>query len=513
MERRRNDETWVAAVKQEYLALRAIPGKAKEAAALVTRYAKMHGIDRSSLFRKMKLNICKRTPDEAVELSQKRIDAHALDVWNYQRARSRDGAEWSTANAYTRMREQNLIPQEVTLDMVYQSINRQNLRMRAIAVPKMWERETPYSLVQIDYTVSRYFKNGGDGYAICVDPRFTYKNTEEEERVWMAQVIDDASRVMYGEYIFTKGESLEMVHNFLHAAFREKQRTIEATGEILIDRLYQGIPRGAYFDRSGSHQSQATEEVLTNLNVKLILGHDEFDGEGMKTGRSNKKAHGKIERNQGDLKRGFEQLASDRIGFGKRIPIHELQEMYLEWMREKNMRYHPRREGKRWEIFEPHVMSARFPEETAFALLTTSFTRKVRKDRTINVGKNLFAIAPEFIRINATVEIIPEAGSYYLKHEGVRHLLAMQNTVTSDERNERPSDVLQETQLRERMDAELAAISDGNVSIKKAKHTHGDDLAFFFEKARTIEELKNLARIIVSEINKPRHPNVIIANV
>jgi hypothetical protein len=115
--------------------------------------------------------------------------------------------------------------------------------------------------------------------------------------------------------------------------------------------------------------------------------------------------------------------------------------------------------------------------------------------------------------VGKTVEIIADSGSYYLKHEGVRHLLAMQNSVTSDERNERPSDVLQETQLRERMDAELAAISDGNVSIKKAKLTHGDDLAFFFEKARTIEELKNLARIIVSEINKPRHPNVIIAKV
>lgn len=510
MTRSRHDQRWVDDVRQEYLDARS--RSTKEAKEVIDRYAQITGKDRSTIFRRINAGICNRTKNDEVQARQKQIETAAMEVWNLQRERSTDDAEYSTRSAYEVLRAQNKIASDITLDAIYHALQRLNLKNRAIPVAKRFERRHALSLLQVDYSVSRYFGNHGNGNVVVKKASVPYysKEKQDDNRLWFCVAVDDATRVVYAEYVLTRGENVAMVHGFLLNAFAKKQRTIEATGEIITDKLYQGIPREIYWDRGPANRAASTLQGLTEMGIEVTTGNNAFDGAGNDTGRSNKKAHGKVENAVGKVKKIFEQRVAGMHKIGTVVHLDTLNALLHEWLKcEDNVREHPTRAGIRWDLFEPELFHARFPDDDALCNFGQGFKRVVR-NRLINVGRGRYAVAPLWANDGAQVVIVKEHDLFYIMHEGARELLTMQNEEVQSAAVELETDVLSDMALRERLDEELKSLSDGDLSIRDVRATHGDDLKYFFEKARTVEEVKNTARIICGEIRKPA-TNIIYA--
>jgi hypothetical protein len=508
------DPLLLAQIKREYLSAR--ERSSKDGTAVIDKYAAMYGVDRSTIHRKLNTGICKRDRSQATQIGRAEIDAYALDVWNFQQAKSSPDKEYSTMTAYRVLRSDNRVPASVTYDQVYQSITRQRLRARLRVPPTLFEHGHPLSMLQVDYSVSRYFKVHSDGTVIMSGKAGYYQQFKKDDdektrlRVWMMCFLDDHSRVAWGEYRITTGEDASSIQRSLIAALMPKERVIESTGECITLKFYQGLPEYIYWDRGPGNTADSTLAGLEALGVKVMKTGNLKDADGNDTFRSNKRAHGKIENFVKDVKNDFEQFMWGILRKGTVLTLDALNEEFQRWIEQKNLRPHPRLDGIRWDLFEPVLATAKYPPNEALAQFGVTFERIVTNDGLISVGKNRFAIAPGDVSKKERVQLMKEHNTVYLLRNGRRELLAMTDGMQPKQREELPSDLLTGKALRDRLAAELDRLSDGKVSLGDAKLSHKDDINCFYEKPRTLEEVKALARVIVGE-RKKLTANIIIA--
>jgi hypothetical protein len=493
------DPVWLAGIKQEYLAAKS-SGKS-EAAAVIDKYAEIAGVDRSTIFRKLHLNSCSRDRSEAVKLRRSEIDAYALDVWHFQKSKETADTPFSTISAYKCLRHLGRIPASLTFDQVYQSLRRQHVRRRAVKPPTLFEHGSPLSMLQIDYSVSRYFKVHEEGTVIMSGKKGYYKGQQENERLrlWICIAVDDHSRVAFAEYRITSGESAAMVQSFLLAALAEKSRVIEETGEIVPLPLYQGVPKHLYWDRGPGNTAPSTIAGIEALGIKLMGTGNLCDEYGTPTVHSNKRAHGKVENAVRDVKCDFEQFLWGILKKNTIITLTALNEELLRWLADRNNKLHPRHDSPRWEMFRESLADARFPGDDEMSKFANVYERVVR-DGLINVGRNKYALAPDDVSNNTRVLITKEHNSYYILRNGRRELLRM-NDGKAEIRTELPTDMLTGKILRDRLNDELSQMSGGHIELGDVRDQ--PVLDHFFDTPRSIAEIKSIAHTIVSNANQP----------
>jgi len=509
------DERWLEEVRTEYWRMKRDGSSKEELGRFIERKAESIGKSTKTLYARLKLSTRKVSVPSAVAERRKDIDRYARLVFDFAESRSRDDMRVDWKLAFEVLQENETVPKEVSLQQVYSSIKRQNLATLSQAVIKSWEREHGLSLVQIDYTRSDCFRHVGEGVLEMGEKAQPYKDADDRRRVWLCVAVDDASRVVFADYVLSEGESQVMTQEFMFRAFAEKDRLVnERTGEAVRDNIFQGIPKSIYWDRGPGHKS-ATVAGLEYHGIGVISGNNKVDGFGKKTNRSNKGAHGKVESANGEIKGSFERRLwlAHRIGW--RIHIDELNALLLDWCRKVNLGKHPTRPGEiRWDIFNAALAEAQFPQDNFLVPFAAPYRRKVQ-NRLIRIDNDTF-VAPELCENGKEYDIMKDPSGYWLVTSGKRFLLEGQREWHKKHndfaRIEQDEDMLSERDLKVRLDEEIKLQSRGELKLTDMRLTHKDDLLFFYEKPRSIGEIKSLARVLVSE-RSMRPTNIITVKI
>ena len=510
-------EIWLEEVRDGYYSLQRKHATREELGAYIAQKAEYCGRSVKTLYNRLALgartvSLPKEKAEEFVKKWEE-IDIYAQLVFDLASTKSRDEARIDWSIAYKALRRDGQIPEHVKLGDIYKSISRLNLLTKSEAVMKHTVRNHALSLVHVDYSVSRYFKYDPRDNSLVLTPpgEGYYKGSPEKPlRVWFAVIRDQRSGVIFAQYVLAKGESPEMTQLFLLNAFAEKNRIVSAaTGECVSEELYQGMPTAIYWDRGPGHKT-LTVKGLTELGIQVITGNNKFDGFGKKTHRSNKQAHGAIESQIKLVKRHFEAMYHLRFAKGWKISLDKLNDELRTWTREKNLGAHPTEKTSRcWDIFEPALEGMRYPPDNFMEFFAGIYHRKVQH-RLIEFRGEQF-VAPDLARNGETIGIMEDGDSLYAIVSGKRYLLERQNEwhIAQHAPRELASDaLLADRELRLLLDEEIKQKSAGELYLGMMKQTHEDDLAAFYEKPHTADEIREFAALLVRE-RSSFAPNII----
>lgn len=517
---------WIDEARDGYLALKASGASRDQLRDYISTRAAECGLSKKTLYAKLNLGLrtVSISPNKAVALKNKweEIDRYARMVFDIAASKSRDEAkiDWSLTFDVLQ-KDKQIIPDHIRMHDVYRSITqRQNLPTLAQAVLKTTKRDHPLSLTHIDYSVSRYFKYDPRDHSLVLTPPGDgyYKDDKEDKqlRVWFAAIEDQYSRVVYAQYMLVVAESQNMTQTFMHSAFSEKNRLVGNHGEFVVEELYQGMPSCIYWDRGPGHGGKSkkktlTEQGLRELGIDTISGGNKVDGFGKKTVHSNKGAHGVIERMNGLIKQNFESRFRVGQPKGFKISLDDLNESLRKWCLKKNTSKHPVLYDQiRWEMFEPALAGMQFPPDNFMSFFAGMYSRVVH-DRMVSFNGNKYVV-PEIAPNNKPIDLTEDGNNVYAVIGGKRYLLEAQEDWNRNHRDEkvlRDDDMLSERELRTRLDDDIQEISRGELQLSKMRATHQDDLTHFYEKARSVEEIRRFARLLVSERTVRSAANII----
>jgi hypothetical protein len=507
----RLDEQWLQAVRDEYFSRKAAGDGKEELGIFLSEKAAVAGISRKTLYAKLDLGVRTVTVKKEVIDKWATIDQYARMVFDLAAKKSKGDFKVDWDLTFEVLQESGQIPSDIKMWQIYNSITkRQNLPTLSQAVLKTIKRDHPLSLVHIDYSVSRYFKydsrdesvvlvESGDGY---------YKNANDKDedgkakrlRVWFCSAIDQASGVMFAQYVLARGESPHMTQLFLQAAFSEKNRLVGVGGEYVTEELLQGMPTAVYWDRGPGHKT-LTVRGLKELEIGYITGGNKMDGFGKKTNRSNKGAHGMVENMNGQLKKRFETKILLQQRGGYKTTIDDLNEGLRKWCCEKNCSRHPvQKDVTRWSLFEPVLGSLRLPPDNFLAYFAGVFKRKVSNRMVSFEGQKY--VTPEIARNDSEIDVMEDNGAVYAIIGGRRyemHPIDEYHRQGAVKESENESDLLDGRELKVRLDTEIKRISEGEIALSQVKISHQDDLIWFFESARTVADIREFASRLVSE--------------
>lgn len=467
----------------------------------------------AQMTRLLKLKARKRAHCEDMQVQLAEIGEYAEKVWNFKILADYDQKTFTIKQAFKAMQRSGQIPGTVTIKAIYAAIERMNLRNKSTSVAKKFSGgENALDMYQVDYSKSEYFHFNAKNEIFIANPAYTKKN---ESRIMIAAAVDYASRVHWFRYFFEEGESAVFVRNAILAAMEEKPAGDETTGEITGYRhILQGIPKIVYFDRGSGNAAAETGEGLRRLGVTKIKGANQKDSLGRMTNRSNKKGRGVIEKAIGDFKRNFEGELWTKHLLGELSPsltLRELNEQVDNYCEQVNNAEHPVLDGHtRWELFEAAVATAKFPPDEARMYFTGNRMITVI-GRLIRLSKTKIFIAPSFINDHEKVEVIPSGRDCYIFYNGESIKLKPQSGSMRDMmETETGSEFYEGMGLRERFADELDFASAGEISSIKAIHESlRDDVKEFFEKPRSVEEIKTKAAYFALSSRKMSAPNII----
>ena len=424
----------------------------------------------------------------------------AQAVWNQAQQYSFGDHKIRLSSAFRVMKRTGRLPESCTMKHIYEGIARLELKNQSRTVAKRFERANPLEMVQMDFSRSEFIeyitnKKTGEHTLRVRNPAYTRK---EELRLWFGMAVDDATRVAYASYYVTKGEDTDVTQDLIQDTFSEKLAVNRATGEISTERrkLLQGIPRTVYVDRGPGFKS-STKLGLEKLGVEMILGTNEKDSLGRMTNDSNKKARGKVEKKNGDLKTMFEQELMMELGIGTHITLEDLNERMWQWLEGFNTVHHPthKREIK-WNMFAPSLEAAKFPDENMRTLFVRPISRRVI-NRLLKVAENVWCKAPDWADDGTDVEIIISGRKYYTMYKSKRLQLevftSLDATVKPEKREEVLDDMLEARALKIRLDDEIKNCSRGEITLASLPDDFEDDIRFFAEHPRSIREIRERA--------------------
>jgi hypothetical protein len=495
------DDVWVNESRLEYLKAKRAGASRTELRAIIERFAQQSGLSVKSVYRKLDLQ--SRTVTRKVDSArQALIEKCVRELFDFCKSRSYEGQELHWTLGYKHLVKIGIIPSDIPLTTLYAARREMNIDTLALSVMKRWERHSPLSLVQIDYTRSGLFRSIGGGY-LEIGPKLQpYKDADtDRRRLWICTAIDDCSRVAYADYVLEPGESPRMTQEFLYRVFSPKDTVVNNAGECVSDQLLQGMPKAIYWDRGPGHKT-ATSKGLQALGIQYINGANMKDGWGRKTNISNKRGRGKVERFNGEIERKFEHEFSLEHKNGWTIHIDELNEKLADFVRAYNQSKHPRRDMTRWAMFQDAFNEIRYPDESFFSAFIGTERRKVT-ERLIKYRGEQY-VAPEFCRNGEDYEVTMIGDTAYVIHDDTRYPLEQLDRwhkINVSAPVETEDTVLDGRELKMRLFAEIESASLGQLRPSDVRITHGDDIERFFELARTVGETIALAAQIVRECN------------
>lgn len=494
-------------IRRDYYAL--YDRRPSDASAYLRQVAITHGINKQTLHRHLQLRVRKeRAPSMIVTERLAEHDVYGRLVWKFINEHTFDDATPSITMAYNILRERKQIPEEITRSHVYASIKRQNLKALSQPLWRRFERRAPMDLWQIDFSKSRYFKHAGDGEIQICPPNYT-KRQQDGQSLWFGVAIDDASRVSYVHYFVSPGEDSLSVQAFLLKAFEAKPDS----------KLLQGLPEAVYVDRGSGWATRTTENGLTKLGIKQIIGADEKDSQGNQIRRSNKKARGKVERMVRSIKESMEQEFYLKYQAGQRLTLNQFNMLVEIWLSKWNEGKHPVKAPEtKWDMFAPALLGLKFPPEEALAYFTQSIIRKVIR-RMLSVGNGVYCIAPMFLDDGESVEIIRDNAGHYVFKDGKRYRLQYQQGTTPEQlaklkvrkdgviarniQSELKVDTYSDYYLRERFMQEFGK------GLNTIPEDIWNEFSEFFESEKTVEEIKTMASWLRERLNPTLPSNVI----
>lgn len=519
------DPVFLEQTRQEYL--RRYSERPRAASQWLREVAERNMIHYATLHRHLKLCVRgSKEPSQDVALRHSEENAYAQMVWRLVQEKSHGDSRMRVKVVYDHLRSEGRIPEEITIKRIYEAMKRLNLRNDAMPITQRFERKTPMSMWQMDFSKSRYIKHvsdkSGESAVEIRDPQFT-KRQDDGKSLWFGVAVDDASRVIYVEYFVARGESSDEVIEFVLHAFDPKPAM-----------LLQGIPESIFVDRGSGWMDGRTAIGLKKMGVKEIVGANAKDALGRTLNVSNKAARGKVERTVRTMKEVIEARLYLKYGHGHRMPVAELNAVVSAMLEEFNQERHPtRRDDSKWNIYQQTIGSwiedgfqkLRYPADDARALFSRSITKTVIR-RKINLGKGIEAVVPSFIDDGAKVEVVrSQAGKgWFLFHDGKLIELAVDQPRSEDEqlartpvRAEVKTTMLADLALRRRFDqALLAALG---TTLQRLSDDEYNDIAPFFEKPHSIEEIEEQVawmksrRSIVAEAKAPKAPTPISSNI
>jgi hypothetical protein len=512
------DERWLQEFRDERLVMIAGGAGRTELKEFAIRKAAEIGKSAKRLYALVDLGERSVSVKQEVTDKWKLIDEYARTVFNFAKSKSNDEAEIDYNLAFDTLQSMGDIPEWVKMHQIYKSIrDRQNLETLCVPILKKTKRDNAISLVHLDYSRSRYFDyNPKDDTLVHIDAgQGIYINQKDSEknklRLWFCAIIDQYSGVCFAQYVLSKGESPRMTQLFMLQAFSAKERFVGNLTETVTEELYQGMPDNIYWDRGPGHKT-LTQKGLNNLQIGYINGANKRDGFGKTTTRSNKGSHGKVESLNKRIKRKFEARIHLIERKGWKTTLDDMNDRLRAWCREQNMKRHDiYRDRTKWELFEPSIANRRDVPDDFMSFFAGEGEYIVDANRMIHCDNQLF-VAPDEAKIKQKVTVLFDNGDYYCMLNGRRHLLESQEAWHKNNkggRSERETDMLDGRELRIRLDEEVKSLSLGELTIAKLKQSHGDDMNAFYEKARSINEIKEFANLLVREGGVLRPSNVI----
>lgn len=515
---------FLQAVRLEY----ANAKSASERRLTIERAAEAHGISTKTLYRRLQLNSVRSTPRKARELpkevveKRKELAYYAELVYAEARAGRFDLGKIPVKKIFQVMQRQGQIPQWISYKRLNQTIVELNLKNESAIVTGRNDVKKPLQMFQADFTVSRWLQYVEGNTVKIAGPNATKRQPKDGRKLWCCMMMDDSSRVIYGEYVITAGENANAVQAFTIRAFEEKP------GQHLL----QGMPSTVYIDRGPGYRSESTRSGLVKLGVTPIFGDNAKDRRGRRTNESNKSGRGKIERNFRTLKEDFETevylTCKDSEPY---MTLERLNEILVQWMEARNWTAHPTfrdEEGnrpERWRVFEGRDRELVFPPADALSYFSKSIMRTVR-DRLINVGDGVVCVAPVFVNDGEKVEVLKIQDRHYLYYVkpgeeiGERHVLEYQRgqigvpmapvSIASSGAETIVSGPSVNTKLREAMEIK----SGGELSIHDIPDELFQALQPWLAAEHKLAEIEAKAEEIISSLRLQRAlpPNVLISN-
>jgi hypothetical protein len=437
----------------------------------------------------------KRSQKENERVEQKK--SLAVLIWNQAMQYTFGDTKMKVSAAHRYLLREGRIPTNISLKSLYAYIKPLKNESRSLA--KRFERSNPLELVQMDFSRSRYVEYISDKktneWSLRIrNPDYTRK---EDLRLWFGCSVDDATRVGFAKYYITKGEDTNVAEDLIEDTFSEKESCDLTTGETTgVRKLLQGIPRTIYVDQGPGFKS-STKIGLEKAGVEMILGTKEKDTKGRELNDPNKKARGKVERMNGNIKEMFESSLIQELGIGTMLGLDDLNDRLHRWLEEFNSLRHPTHKTDfKWDLFEKTFETIRYPSED----FRTRFVRPIIR-RVINgllkVTPKVWCKAPSWANEGDEIEIVLSNRQYYTLHKGKRLLLevftSLDDAIKPTKREEQASDALEGRPLKKRLADEIENASRGEMTLGSLPDDFEDDIRFFCESPRTITEIREQA--------------------
>ncbi len=497
MPRRLIDPSFTSSLRERYFS----SSSREERRKVIQRGVKESGYSIGALYRVLKLSVRKKKPNTASLTRAKTIDQYAKIVWDHQQEHSKGTRKLKTAPVYRYLVSIGTIPKEIRYHHIAASIRRQQFKRKAIPLFHPFEREDPLSAIQVDFTRSAYFETVKKGEKESVRLSYSKGANGAESRVWIGVAIDDASRVTYGRYYITSGESAKLAQHFMIRTFRPK---LSKSGSPLP--LLQGVPKQIYTDRGSGFRNIQTANGLRRMGIVHAIGSNERDSEGKQLQSSNKQGRGKVERMIQVIKGDFETTFLLKYGVKQEFTLKELNDEFRRWLVVWNSTEHPTREAvNKWQVFETVLSSVEYPDENAAELFYTSSYKTVHRGQ-VNVDTGIWCKAPHAVSHGDKIEIISSSGRFYTIIDGKRVELEVisdrQGKVKKSQKIEKPvekvTDHLEGLTLRSRLSAEIERISKHAYHLGTFAESIGSELNVFLGSPRSIREIYTFASALIT---------------
>lgn len=507
--------------------------------AIIQEVAGRYGVHYSTVHRALKLSVRKKR-QASDDLVGKRlaIEEWARQVFDFKLSKNKDDHKISIKKAFRWQQVYGNMPAWITLKMIYDAIESQNLVNLSKNETRRFEMEEPLQLVQADFMRSEYIKHVGNGILKITSDRYTRTKKQKEEddvHLWAGGVVDDCSRVVYFEYFLSLGESTEMARTLLFNAMKRKESMLHL----------QGLPRKLYVDRGPGFREEGFKDGLKKLGIEVKLGGDKVDSRGRPIADTNKQAHGKIEVCNKIIKGDFETdlllglVEGCDFKEGTQISLADLNDLAWKWCEDYNQREHPTRPGmSRWNVFAPVLTAAAFPSKEDEALFGDTQLRTVNNNGMISVRPNVWCKAPVWAKPKDKVPVFFNGGKFFVYHEEQRYELELQmgtperfrerfqiNKPTGGKKlaSNQDTDIIIGSKQREYFAEELERVSGGAYQMQDIPHEiWQEDILPWFKADHSLKEIKEQARMMkirLDMLDAPQlaeetvsHPKVISSN-
>lgn len=501
MPRRLIDPAYQEETRLAYLGAETVDERQK----IISRACKESGYSYGGLMRKLDLNVRPRSLSESERVRVEYIDTLGKLVWDYQIEHSGKRLINSTV-AIRVLKEQGVLPVEVTYHQISGSIRRQRLKNKSESYYTRFERSEPLEMVQMDFTRSIHFEHiikDGESFLGLTPEKGA---NSKESRVWIAVAIDDSSRVAYARYYLAKGESSALARDFLLRVCKEKTKINLDTGEITTFPLLQGQPKELYTDRGKAFRNTSFQNGLRKLGIFHILGSTVTDTEGNKGTASNKQARGKVERMIRYMKEDFETELfltfeaglKKKFKSGTTFTLKEANQLLQKWLIKVNTSLHPdMRQSKRWGLFQSGLKEALYPPKEAGLFFASSIFRRVNR-RQVRIDKGIYCKVPPEINSGETIEIIIVGSNHYTLLDGKRVLLEViplrkrnpESQGSTAKPKEYDGDHLEGLQLRTRLNKEIENRTRGQMNLGMLAERFGKEISEFTSSKQSIRSVK-----------------------